>query len=174
MDIETLKYPIGKFQKPSTFSEAEVQKQVEEISKFPERLRNAVQDLSKEKLDTPYREGGWTLRQVVHHCADSHMNALIRVKLTLTEDKPLVKTFEENEWAQLPDTTSMAIEPSLQILDGVHAHLNYLLRDLSKSEFERTFVHPAGNQEIPLYAITALYAWHGNHHLAHITNLLKR
>ena len=174
MDIETLKYPIGKFEKPSTFSEADVKKQIEEISTFPQRLRTAIENLSEERLDTPYRPGGWTVRQVVHHCADSHMNALIRFKLTLTEDKPVVKTFEENEWAKLPDTVDMPVAPSLQIIEGVHARWTHLLKGFSEEQFKKTFIHPAGNVEIPLYVLTALYAWHGNHHLAHITSLPER
>lgn len=168
MSLENLKYPIGQFDRPSEFSRENVKAQIEEISAFPKRLREAVQSLSEKQLDQPYRPDGWTVRQVVHHCADSHMNALIRFKLALTEEQPLVKTFEENRWAELPDTKKMAIEPSLQILEGVHARLAYLLASLSKKQFERTFIHPDGKKEIPLYVIVALYAWHGNHHLAHV------
>lgn len=174
MNLESLKYPIGKFEKPSEFSEADVKRQIESISTFPERLRRAVENLSEEQLDTPYRPEGWTVRQVVHHCADSHMNALIRFKLALTEDRPVVKTFEENEWAKLVDTSSMPVEPSLKTIEGVHARWTLLLNNFTRKEFEKVIIHPEGNRQIPLYVMLGMYSWHGNHHLAHIHNLLKK
>lgn len=130
--------------------------------------------LSDAQLDTPYRPEGWTIRQVVHHCADSHMNAIIRLKLALTEEKPVIKPYFEDRWAELVDGKSLPIEPSLKILEGVHKRWVLLLENLTASQFQRTFVHPELGTEFSLAVATANYAWHCEHHLAHITNVQTR
>jgi len=136
-------------------------------------LRKEVENLSDEQLNTPYREGGWTIRQVVHHLPDSHLNSYVRFKLALTEDNPKVKTYEEHLWAELKDTFETPIEVSLNLINSLHKRWVVLLKSLSDEQFERTFNHPEwGN--IPLDKTLALYAWHSRHHLAHITELKKR
>lgn len=146
---------------------------IADIASFPDRLSGAVEHLSAQQLDTPYRPGGWTIRQVVHHCADSHMNSLIRFKLALTEDKPVIKPYFEDRWANLPDSI-MDISPALQMLHGLHGKWVYLLQSLTAAELKKSFIHPEKQSEISLDVAIALYAWHCNHHLAHITSLKSR
>ena len=136
-------------------------------------LRQAVAGLNDEQIDTPYREGGWTVRQVVHHVADSHMNAYVRARLTLTEDRPLVQPYDEKVWAVLHDARTAPIEPSLALIEGLHARFVALLRSLSPSDFTRTFRHPETG-EWSLERLVAFYAWHGKHHTAHIRSLRER
>ena len=132
-----------------------------------------VGHLSDEQLNTPYRPEGWTIRQVVHHCADSHMNALIRFKLALTEDTPTVKPYLEDRWSELPDSKSTRIDSSIKILEGVHERLSLLLKSLTQSDLEREFIHPEHGRKILVKENIGLYAWHCDHHLAHITTLKK-
>ncbi|GAA5038738.1 putative metal-dependent hydrolase [Marivirga lumbricoides] len=143
---------------------------ITDISSFPVRLRNEVQHLNSEQLNIPYRPGGWTIRQLVHHCADSHMNSLMRFKLALTEDQPVIKPYFEDRWAELPDS-KMEIEPALQILEGLHARWTTLLKSLTAEQLKKVFVHPEHGTEISLEENIALYAWHCNHHLAHVVSL---
>ena len=168
MNLEQLKYPTGKFQKPEKITQDMLRDSIQKISSFPERLQQKLQDSNDELLDTTYRPGGWTLRQVVNHCADSHMNALIRLKLTLTEEKPLVKPYFEERWAELEDSKSFPIEPALKILEGMHEHWSSLLNSLSEDQWQRTFIHPEHGKEISLAENTCLYAWHCDHHLGHV------
>ena len=172
--LTQLQYPIGKFSLTSAVDRASVEFCIEDIASFPRRLSDAVTGLSEQQLDTPYRPGGWTVRQVVHHCADSHMNSWIRFKLALTEEKPVIKPYFEDRWAELPDTKVMNIEPALQLLTALHTKWVFLLRSLNESDLERTYVHPEQGKEYKLNVVIALYAWHCNHHLAHITSLKAR
>jgi len=172
--MEKLQYPIGKFQKPIIITDVELRNWISEIEEFPNHLRKATQDLYNPQLDTPYRPEGWTIRQVVHHCADSHMNSFIRFKLALTEENPTIKPYWEDRWAELPDSKSMPIEFSIQLLESLHARWVVLLRSLSESDFAKTFVHPEHGKIFTLAENTGIYAWHCNHHLAHIAELRKR
>ena len=167
------RYPIGRFDRKTNVTKEMHGDFIKIIKALPSQLRKEVEDLSQYQLDTPYRDGGWTIRQVIHHLADSHINSYVRFKLALTEDNPQIKTYEEHLWAELPDTFNTPIEVSLQLLDSLHIRWAILLNELTDRQFERTFQHPDwGN--ITLNKTTALYAWHSKHHLAHITELKKR
>lgn len=166
------RYPIGQFQFDGEIIQSVCNDWIHEIAILPESLKNAVKDLTDEQLDTPYRKEGWTVRQVVHHLADSHMNAYIRLKLALTEEKPLVKTYDETKWAELSDY-QLPIEFSMSLLEGLHHRWVDLLRTLSPTDLEKTFVHPDLG-EVSIGKNIGLYAWHGRHHLAHITTLRER
>lgn len=168
-----LRYPIGKFQAPASVTKEERAAFIDQIAVLPEDLNAAVAGLDDAQLDTPYREGGWTVRQVVHHVPDSHVNAYTRFKLALTENVPTIKTYEEAEWAELPEARSAPIGVSLALLDALHQRWVLLLRVLAPAQFARSFRHP----ELGLMTIDqqiAMYAWHGRHHLAHITSLSTR
>jgi len=173
MSLENLKYPIGKFIKPHAITQEIVLNWISEIEAFPSILNIEVIHLNNEQLDTPYRPNGWTIRQVVHHCADSHMNSFIRFKLTLTEDIPTIKPYYEDRWAELIDSKTLPIEHSLIILKGLHSRWTSLLKSLSEIDLERKFIHPDQDGKINLYENIGIYAWHCNHHLAHITELKK-
>jgi uncharacterized damage-inducible protein DinB len=172
-DLEALKYPIGKFQFDGDVSPELRQQRIEELAATAVRLRSAVAGLTDEQLDTPYRPGGWTVRQVVHHVADASMNGFIRAKLTLTEEKPLVKTFEENDWAELIDTKQLPVEPSLKILEGIHTRMDTLMRSLPLESFSLAFQHPDSGLNT-LDRLLAYFTWHGKQHAAHITTLRQR
>ncbi len=172
MDLEQLRFPIGRYIKKDSYSDAEIAQHIDDIASLPERLTSAVEALNDEQLDTAYRPGGWTIRQVVHHIADSHMNSIIRFKLSLSEETPTIKPYMEAKWAEQTDH-SMPIKPSMQIIDGVHARLAVLLRAMSKDDLKKTYLHPEYNQEFSLDQAIAQYGWHSNHHLKHITNLTK-
>jgi hypothetical protein len=173
MTIEQLKYPIGKFVKPDSYTSQVLHQYIRDIELFPSRLRAEVEQLTDEQLNTPYRPDGWTIRQVVHHCADSHMNSFIRFKLALTEETPTIKPYFEDRWAELADSKTMAIEPALRLLEGLHQRWVVILQSLSEKDFEKKFVHPERLKEIRLNETLGLYAWHCHHHLAHITTLKK-
>ncbi|WP_281231754.1 YfiT family bacillithiol transferase [Flavobacterium gelatinilyticum] len=173
LDLETLKYPIGKFKAPEVFTSEYFLNKIEEIASFPERLKKEVIHFNDEKLDTEYRPGGWSVRQVIHHCAESHMNCFIRLKWALTENNPIIKPYDEKLWCELPDNLKMPIEPTLSLLEGLHFRLAYLMKSLSEADLEKSFIHPENNSEIRIKQIIGMYAWHSNHHLAHITNLKK-
>ena len=168
-----LSYPIGKFSPPETITDADKVQWIKDISEMPALLRNAVTGLNQEQLDTPYRPGGWTVRQVVHHIPDSHLNSYVRFKWTLTEDKPTIKAYDEASWAMLPDSAA-DIELSLSLLDSLHSRWVVLLTAMSDSDYEKSFVHPASGKEIGLSRNLALYSWHGAHHVAHVTSLRER
>lgn len=172
--LEKLKYPIGKFTAPENYSAAYLSERIAEIESFPERLKKEVFQLTPEQLETPYRENGWTIRQVIHHCADSHMNCFIRIKWALTENKPVIKFYHEDLWAELHDNLTMPIEPTLSFLEGLHFRLAYLMKSFSETDLNKSFIHPENNKEYQLKEIIGTYAWHGNHHLAHITELKNR
>ena len=173
-ELEFLRYPIGRFSKPATFSQEEKQIWLNRISTFPARLHKEVIALTNDQLDTAYRPDGWTIRQVVHHCADSHMNSFTRFKLALTEEKPTIKPYYEERWAELADSKTMPIEASLELLAVLHYRWLVLLNSLSQEDLQKVFVHPEHGSEISLYTNMANYAWHGDHHLAQITGLKER
>lgn len=168
-----IRYPVGKFQPESDLSDISRQNLIRQIAEAPAKLREAVKGLTEEQLDTPYRPGGWTVRQVVHHLPDSHMNAYIRFKLGMTEPSPPVKPYKEALWAELVDAKTLPIEPSLTLLDSLHERWTIFLRSMATADFARTINHPESGI-IPLDRILQLYAWHGRHHVAHITSLRER
>lgn len=163
------RYPIGRFERPETISSEDRANAIATLAELPEQLRNAVEGLGSAQLNTPYRDGGWTVRQLVHHIADSHMNAFIRVRLALTEDWPTIKPYDEKAWATLHDSAA-PIEWSLELVESLHARWVMLLQSLSEEQWMRGYRHPE-NGEITLDAVTLLYAWHSRHHVAHITHL---
>jgi uncharacterized damage-inducible protein DinB len=168
-----LQYPIGKFQRPGRLSTEQRNELIQNLGALPGLLLQALEGLDEEQQDTPYREGGWTVRQVVHHLADSHMNAYIRMKLALTEKEPTIKTYNEDAWAKLEDASEAPIDSSLVLLTTLHDRWVRTLRAMSPEEFERTFRHPETGT-VDLDQQLALYDWHGKHHLAHITSLRDR
>jgi hypothetical protein len=169
-----LRYPIGKFTPPDLITSEHLQSWTEDIARLPQQLREAVSGLSESQLNTPYRPEGWTIRQVVHHVADSHLNAYVRYKLTLTEDNPTIKPYYEDRWALLADTSVTPIGTSLALLEALHERWMNLIRSLSEADFQRTYFHPEQQKAFSLAAATGTYSWHGRHHLAHITELGKR
>ncbi|MDD5149652.1 MAG: putative metal-dependent hydrolase [Flavobacterium sp.] len=174
LELEKLQYPIGKFVAPDLYSNEYLLEKIEEIASFPERLKSEVSQLTNEQLDTPYRLGGWTIRQVIHHCADSHINCFVRIKWTLTEETPTIKYYHEDLWGELFDNVTMPIEPTIALLEGLHFRLAYLMKSLSENDLKKSFIHPEHSKEFKIEEIIGTYAWHGNHHLAHITELKKR
>lgn len=167
------RFPIGKFNGQPPANAAEREKFLKDVEETPNRLRAAIQGLSEEQLNTPYRDGGWTVRQVIHHVPDSHLNSYIRFKLALTESEPTIKPYAEDRWAQLADSEITPIEVSLALLESLHRRWSLLLRSLQPEDWKKTFRHP----EIGLMTLDqnlALYSWHGRHHVAHITGLRER
>jgi uncharacterized damage-inducible protein DinB len=167
------RYPIGRFEPPTEVGEADRETFIRQIEETPARLREAVGGLTLEELETPYREGGWTIRQVVHHVPDSHLNSYVRFRLALTEDEPTIKPYMEDRWAELPDARTGPIDLSLVLLDSLHRRWVALLRSLTPEQWKRCFRHPDLGV-VPLERNLALYAWHGRHHVAHITTLRER
>ena len=167
------RYPIGKFNRVSALSAAERATCIDQVAAAPGQFRRAVIGLTAAQLDTPYRDGGWTVRQVVHHVPDSHMNAYMRFKFGLTEDAPAIKTYEEKDWAKTPEVSATPVEVSLALLDALHLRWVVLLRAMTPQQFARTIKHPEMGPT-SLDAMLALYAWHGRHHTAHITSLRER
>lgn len=167
------RFPIGKFTYSGPPTEQQRNQLITEIESTPGALRAALEGLSPQQLDTPYREGGWTVRQVAHHLPDSHVNAYVRFKLALTEDTPTIKTYAEDRWAELDDTRTTPVETTLALLDSLHARWVRLLRSMTPEEWKRSFRHPELGT-VPLEKNVALYAWHGKHHVAHVTELRKR
>jgi DinB superfamily len=167
------RYPIGEFSFDGTLSESEKSKHLDHIEQTPARLRTAVQGLSQKQLDTPYRDGGWTVRQVVHHVPDSHLNAYVRFKLALTEDEPTIRPYAEKPWAELPDGKSAEVELSLVLLESLHRRWMLTLRNIKPDEWKRTLRHPEMGL-LNLEKTLALYSWHGRHHVAHVTGLRER
>ena len=171
--MEDLRFPVGKFHYDGTPSSEQQSAFLDEIAQAPSKLRNAVKGLSTSQLDTPYRPEGWTVREVVHHVPDSHLNAYVRFKLALTEDDPTIKPYAEARWAELPDTKATPVEVSLSLLDALHDRWLRLLRSLTPEQWKKTFRHPEMGP-MTLEKTLALYAWHGRHHVAHVTELRKR
>jgi len=173
-DLETLKYPVGKFKSPTEFSDALIREWISTIEQMPAKLKMETQDLDDSQLDTPYREGGWTVRQVVHHLADSHLNSFMRFKLALTEETPTIKPYFQDRWADLPDSLKAPASVSVSLLDALHSRWVILLRAMTADDWKKKFHHPESNKDFELRSILALYAWHCRHHLAHITSLKQR
>jgi hypothetical protein len=170
---EDPRYPIGRFQKPDLVDAAKIQQFVDAIERLPRELTTAVNGLTNVQLDTPYREGGWSVRQVVHHLPDSHMNAYIRFKLALTEGEPTIKPYNEARWAELPDAKFGPMEVSLNLLEALHRRWVDCIRGVPGESFGRQFYHPERGA-MSLNELLALYAWHGRHHVAHIVKLRER
>jgi hypothetical protein len=171
--LEDLKYPVGRFVLKQEVPHGERAALIESLATVPARLKHAVEGLSQEQLDTPYREGGWTVRQLVHHVPDSHLNAYLRFKWGLTEEAPRIKIYHEDRWAELPDARTAPISVSLDLLTAIHARLDVLLRSMAAEDFTRTIEHP----ELGTMDLTTLlrqYEWHGRHHVAHVTRLRER
>jgi len=173
MDENNLKYPIGRYQAPATISTAQRAAWMEEMANLPLNLKKSVAGLSDAQLDTPYRSGGWTVRQVVHHLPDSHLNSYMRFRLALTENSPLIKPYDEAAWAELSDARSAPVAPSLALLEGLQGRFVMLLRSLSDADFARTFRHPELGEKRLDWTL-GLYAWHSLHHVAQINNLRAR
>jgi len=171
--LEELKYPIGKFENPETLDFPQTLENIKVIAEFPKKLKEAVLIVGDGRIDFPYRPEGWTIRQLVHHCADSHINSYCRFKLALTEDRPVIKPYEEAEWAKLADS-KLPVSVSLQLLEALHLRWTELLKSLSKEDMEKEFVHPEHGRGMSLSFAIAMYAWHCKHHLAHVTQLIKK
>jgi hypothetical protein len=165
--MEHLQYPIGKFTAPESVTPTMRQGWIETIAALPQQLEDALQGITEAQLDTPYRPEGWTVRQVVHHLADSHLNAFCRLHLSLTEDAPTIKPYNEAAWAKLPDS-SLPVIHSLDMLRGMHFRWVHLLRNMSEADFQRTYIHPQYGKVYSMDTMTALYAWHSEHHLGHV------
>jgi len=172
--MDEIRYPIGKYHFQPGVTDAQRRAWIDEIAEVPAELGAAVAGLSAAQLDTPYRPGGWTVRQVVHHLPDSHMNAYIRFKLALTEELPTVKPYDETRWAELSDGRAAPVETSLALMSGLHQRWVMFLRDLSPEDFARAFFHPEHQRAMPLDEVLGVYAWHGRHHVAQITSLRQR
>lgn len=171
--MEDLRYPIGKYE-PQSFSQKQLEAWLIDIRYLPQHLENAVLNLDEGQLDTPYRPGGWTVRQVVHHVADSHANAYIRFKLGLTENNPVIKPYDEEAWAKLSDTAVVPINVSLTLLHALHTRWVEVLKAIKTEEWERTVVHPQHGRQMTLWYLLGMYAWHSRHHTAHVTSLRER
>jgi len=171
--MEDLRYPIGRYAPPSEIARGDRAAWIKDLALAPAALRTAVEGLSEQRLDTPYRPGGWTVRQVVHHLPDSHLNAYARFKLALTEDAPTIKPYDEAAWAELPDSEG-PIDPSLDLLDALHRRWVSLLHAMTDEDWGRTFFHPEQGRALRLDWTLGMYAWHGRHHVAHVTALRDR
>jgi DinB superfamily len=172
--LEKLRYPIGKYDPPEMITKSLLQRWISEIERLPVQAESAVKSMNEQQLKTEYREDGWTIQQVVNHLADSHMNGYIRFHWALTENCPLIKGYDEKLWGNMPDGRNAPVEFSIAILKAVHSRWIFLFNNLSESEFEKQLIHPEGNRQLSVKYLTGLYAWHGRHHLAHITELKKR
>jgi hypothetical protein len=167
------RYPIGKYE-PRPFSEKQRDEWLADIKFLPEEVERAILNLDEAQLQTPYRDGGWTVQQLVHHLADSHMNAFIRFRLGLTEDNPTIKPYDENQWATLADVNTVPINVSLTLLHALHQRMYATIKNLTIEQWDRTIVHPEHNRQMSLWILLGLYAWHGRHHTAHITSLREQ
>lgn len=171
--MDDLRYPIGKFQPQETYNADDLKSFIARIEALPSKLEAAVKGMSDQQLDTPYRDGGWTVRQLIHHVPDSHMHAYIRTKWTITESTPLIKAYDEKAWAETPETR-LAPEISLTVLKSIHAKWVELLKRIPKDDLKKEFTHPETKKNVPIERLIHTYAWHGDHHLAHITSLKER
>lgn len=167
MDIEHLKYPIGRFEVPKKITQGALEEAIAYLENYPELVSEVSDSLNQEQLNTPYRPGGWTIRQLIHHIADSHMNALIRIKLALTEEDPVIKPYLEQKWADLADS-SLPIETALELIKGIHLKMSKVLKSLELEEFDRCYFHPESSSLVSLKEVVLMYQWHAKHHLSHI------
>tara|TARA_A100000171_G_scaffold43839_1_gene46149 strand:+ start:658 stop:1191 length:534 start_codon:yes stop_codon:yes gene_type:complete len=169
-----LRYPIGKFDPPANITLSDIDGYINRIKDTPEKLKKTIEGFTEEQLNTPYRPEGWTVRQVIHHIADSHMNAYIRFHWALTENSPRIKAYDEKAWAELSYQNHVPLEVSLNLLTNLHERWIHLLKNMSEEDFNRKYIHPEGNKVYVLRTVAAMYAWHGDHHTAHITSLRER
>ncbi|WP_439130331.1 YfiT family bacillithiol transferase [Polaribacter sp.] len=174
MTSEKLKYPIGLANIPEKITKKNIESWISDIERFPHELEFLVRDLSENQLETRYREGGWSVRQVIHHCYDSHHNSYMRFKWALTEEQPVIKAYYEERWAELLDAKHSPILLTIDALKGLHAKWVYLLRMLTDKDLEKSFIHPDGKQPVSLKKNIGIYAWHCQHHYAHIEQLMIR
>lgn len=173
-ELEELRYPIGRFRPRQSYTMEDVKAEIDRIEAAPAALAEAVKGLKKKQLDTPYRADGWTVRQVVHHLADSHINGYCRTKLALTEEAPRIRTYREAKWAELAEARDGDHKPSLRLLKELHTRWVMALRALTPDQLSRALIHPDVDAPFPIPAVLSLYAWHGEHHVAHITCLRER
>lgn len=166
--LQALRFPVGMFEFGKTYTDEDIQQFIKKIEGFPARLKKLTAGLTAEQFDTSYREGGWTIRQVIHHLADSHMNAYIRFKLALTEDTPAIKPYNQTAWAELEDSKTALPQVSIDLLTSLHARWTITLKSMTPEDFDRLFYHPEHQMSHGLKEILAMYAWHGDHHYAHI------
>ena len=171
---ESLSFPIGQFTSPDIIDKQTINTWIEEIAALPEQMKNTVEGLSEDQLNTPYRPEGWTVKQVINHVPDSHISSYMRFHWALTEPNPVIKAYDQNAWATLPYHDEMPISVSLELLSAVHQRWVYLLKSLTDTDLERTFIHPEDGKVYSLKFLIGMYAWHGKHHLAHIVNLKQR
>lgn len=172
MDLDKLKYPIGKFQKPGVINQAVIGNWIQSIESLGSKISNISSKLGEEDLEKVYRPGGWTIRQVIHHIVDSHINAYLRFKWALTESNPKIKAYNEVAWAEQFDAKMGPIESSLMLLNGLHSRWAYSLKNLKHEEFQKSYFHPNDNETVLISEFIGRYAWHGEHHLAHIQQAL--
>ena len=173
LNIEKLKYPIGKHKFKNNFTNKDILDCIITIKSFPTKVKSEVKNLTKKELNYKYRPKGWSIKQVVSHCTDSHLNSLIRFKLALTENNPVIRPYHEEKWAELTDTLDYSVKSNLKLLKNIHKKLTFLLESLTEKELNRTFIHPDGNKMVSLKENISIYAWHCKHHLAHIKNAIK-
>ncbi|RYD54617.1 MAG: putative metal-dependent hydrolase [Sphingobacteriales bacterium] len=171
---EQLRYPIGRYEAPESFEPEMLNDCIASIEALPKWLDLCIENLDAEQLETPYRPGGWNINQVIHHLADSHMNAYVRVKLALTEENPVVKPYEEKLWAELPDVDLVPVNVSITLLHALHIRWGQLLRNIQDGDWERTYYHPEHERNVPLWEVADIYAWHGRHHMEQIRQLRQR
>ena len=169
-----LSYPIGNYKSPEFIDAQCIDRWINEIEALPAQMRSAVEGLSEDQLNTEYRPGGWTIKQVINHVPDSHLNSYVRFHWMLTEDNPRIKAYDEKRWAELEYHKAMPIEVSLTLLESIHRRWVYLLKSLTTADYSMSFIHPETNEINLLSNTIGMYAWHGKHHLAHINNLKKR
>lgn len=174
MDLEKLKFPIGHFSMPEIFDQKQINTWISEIEALPDQLKNATENLTDEELNQTYRPEGWTLRQVVHHIPDSHINAYIRFKQAITEDVPVIRPYYEERWAETGEAKNGDIKLSIDLLAALHQRWVAFLKTLNQEDYQRKYIHPAQAKELTLANMLGMYAWHGKHHLAHITNTIAK
>jgi hypothetical protein len=172
-NIEKLKYPVGRYSRPEVIGEKQIQEYISMLEIFPTAIEKEVTNLQESSLEWVYRPSGWCIRQVIHHCADSHMNAFLRIKLALTESTPTIKPYKEALWAELPDSLEGTIDFSIQLLHGLHNRMVYLLRNLKEGQLDKQYHHPEQNRDITVRETLALYAWHCRHHLEHVKQAIN-
>lgn len=173
MDLEKLKYPIGKFVEPSEIDAGTINAWIDSIENLPAKIRALTENLSESELNRPYRPDGWNIREVIHHVPDSHINAYVRLKWTLSEDNPTIKAYNEQIWATLSDSQQGSIHLSLNLLESLHSRFVFLLRSLQEEELSRSYYHPGDDETVAIKVFIGKYAWHGEHHLAHISQALE-